>query len=150
MRVACIAAALLSISCSALAPRLEPPNLSVVNVELMEGSLWEQSLRVRMRVQNPNDRTLPVRGLTYALEVAGEELAQGVSDRSFVVPALGETEFDMTVRTNMALALLKLADSQGGSRAADGIEYRLHGKVSLSEGVLRSIPFHHSGTFQLQ
>jgi LEA14-like dessication related protein len=105
-------------------------------------------MKVRMRVQNPNDRALPIKGLSYTLEVAGEDLAQGVSDNSFLVPALGETEFDMTVRTNMALALLKLAGKQSSS--AKDIDYRIHGKISLSEGLLRSIPFDHNGKFQLK
>lgn len=135
--------------CAALAPRLEAPQLSVVNVEALGGSVWEQSMRVRMRVQNPNDRALPVKGLSYVLEVSGEELAQGVSDASFLVPALGETEFDMTVRTNMALALLKLAGRENAA-VEQGIDYRIHGKVSLSEGLLRSIPFNHTGKFQLK
>jgi LEA14-like dessication related protein len=141
--------ALLLGACSTFLPRLETPTLSIVNVEMVGGGVWEQNMKVRMRVQNPNDRTLPVHGLTYTLEVAGQELAEGVSDKSFVVPALGETEFDMNVRTNMALALLRLAGDSGKS-LADSIDYRIHGKVSLSEGWLRSIPFEESGTFQLK
>ncbi len=141
--------AVLLAGCAGLMPKLEPPQLSISNVELLDSSLWEQRLRVRMRVRNPNDRALPVRGLTYALEVGGQELAQGVADNSFVVPALGETQFDMTVTTSMALTLLRLASRGGGSSGGE-IEYRLHGKVSLSQGLLRSIPFEDRGSFSLK
>jgi LEA14-like dessication related protein len=146
--ISAIFAALLLGACSTFLPKLETPHLSIVNVSMLDGSVWEQNLKVRMRVQNPNSRALPVRGLTYTLEVAGEDLAQGVAGDSFVVPAFGETEFDMNIRTNMAMALLRLAS--GSRTSSDNIDYRIHGKVSLSEGLLRSIPFEEHGTFKLQ
>ena len=40
----------------ALTPRLIPPTLTVVDVQLQGSDLWEQHLKVRMHVQNPNDR----------------------------------------------------------------------------------------------
>ncbi len=134
------------IACSSLVPKLEKPSLSIVNVELLKSDLLEQRLRVRLRVQNPNDRSLPIKGITYAMEVAGEPFAQGVSADSFVVPALGEAEFDMNVTASMAGALLKLLGR--GNSLGDQVEYRMSGKISLSEGFLRSIPFEEKGTFK--
>jgi LEA14-like dessication related protein len=134
--------------CSLLIPKLERPRLSIVNVQVLKTDLWEQRLKVRMRVQNPNDRTLPIKGLSYTLDIAGEEMAHGVSGASFVVPALGEAEFDMNVTANMASTLIKLL-GRGGDPMRDKVEYRIKGKVSLSEGFLRSIPFEETGTFAL-
>src|SRR5688572_13245526 len=75
--------------CSSFVPKLEAPELSIVNVQLVSSTMWEQTLKVRMRVQNPNDRVLPVKGLSYKLEVADQDLAEGVSAAAFTVPALG-------------------------------------------------------------
>jgi LEA14-like dessication related protein len=135
--------------CAALFPKLETPRLSIVNVEVLKSDLWEQRLKVRMRVQNPNDRVLPIKGLSYTLDVAGEEMARGVSGASFVVPALGEAEFDMNVTANMATALIKLL-GRGDQALKDQVDYRIKGKVSLSEGILRSIPFEERGSFALK
>ena len=135
-------------ACSTLVPKLEKPSLSIVNVEFLKTDMFEQRLKVRMHVQNPNDRALPVKGLSYALEVAGEPFAQGVSGGSFVVPALGEAEFDMNVTANMAATLMKLMSRSGG--IGDQVDYRMRGKISLSEGFLRSIPFEEHGTFKLR
>jgi LEA14-like dessication related protein len=134
--------------CSLFVPRLETPQLSVVNVELQKADLWEQRMKVRMRVVNPNDRPIPVKGLTVALEVAGEELAHGVSGASFNVPALGEAEFDMNMTANMAGAIIKLL-GKGSNSVGDEVDYRVTGKISLSEGLLRSIPFEDRGKFKL-
>jgi LEA14-like dessication related protein len=141
--------AVLLSGCSLLVPKLETPKLSIVGVELLRSDLWEQQLKVRMRVQNPNDRTLPIKGLSYTLEVDGQEFARGVSGASFVVPALGEAEFDMNVTANMASTLIKLL-GRGSQAPGNKVDYRLLGKISLSEGWLRSIPFEERGSFKLQ
>ena len=86
---------------------------------------------------------------TVALEVQGQELAHGVSGAAFNVPALGEAEFDMNVTASMATALVKLLGMRGKS-APEALDYRLVGKVSLSEGMFRSIPFEEKGTFKLR
>jgi LEA14-like dessication related protein len=131
--------------CSLFVPKLERPTLSVVKVQLLKSDLWHQELRVRMRVQNPNDRALPVKGIVYQLDVEGQELAHGMSGDSFVVPALGEAEFDMSVSANMANMLIKLLN-KGGTE----VEYRIYGKISLSAGLLRSLEFNDHGTFKYQ
>ncbi|MDW8260622.1 MAG: LEA type 2 family protein, partial [Gammaproteobacteria bacterium] len=70
--------------------RLEEPRLSIIGVELLGGNLFEQRLKVRMRVQNPNDRELRVKGIEYRVELDGEPFGEGFSSSSFVVPRLGE------------------------------------------------------------
>jgi LEA14-like dessication related protein len=131
--------------CSLFVPKLERPTLSVVRVQLLKSDLWHQELRVRMRVQNPNDRALPVQGIVYQLDLEGQELAHGMSGDSFVVPALGEAEFDMSVSANMANMVIKLLNKGGNE-----VEYRIYGKISLSAGLLRSIKFDDHGTFKWQ
>ena len=144
---AAAAVALLSCGC-ALTPKFTTPTLTIVGARLEESDLLTQHLRVRVHVQNPNDRTLPVKGIEYALEVDGQPFATGDSAASFVVPALGEAEFDMNMTTNVAGTLVRLLAR--GPDAPPGVPYRLTGKISLSEGWLQSIPFEQHGTFRLQ
>ena len=140
-------AALLAASCAT--PRFEPPQVTVVGVQVLGSDLWSQHFRLRIHVQNPNDRDLPVRGLEYSLEVAGEQFASGESAASFVVPARGEAEFDTNVTTNFAGTLMRLL-SRGQDALSRGVDYRIVGRLSLSSGLLRSIPFDQRGTFKLQ
>src|SRR5215469_14308995 len=144
---ACAAGALLASGCI-LAPRFKTPDLTIVGVQVQSGDLLTQHLRVRVHVHNPNDRSLPVKDVAYTLEVEGEPFASGESAASFVVPALGDAEFDMNVTTNMAGTLIRLLSRR--SDAPSSVSYHLSGKVSLSEGWLQSIPFDQRGTFRLQ
>jgi LEA14-like dessication related protein len=132
--------------CAFFVPKLETPKLAIVDVEVRKANFLEQQLRVRMRVENPNDRSLPIQGLSYTVYLGGQEFATGVSDASFVVPALGAAEFNMDVTANAAGALFAIFSKPRGQ----GIDYRMQGRVQLSHGWLRSIPFDESGTFTLR
>jgi LEA14-like dessication related protein len=136
------------VGCSALGYKFETPRLSIVRLELLKGDLLQQNLRVRLHVQNPNHRELPVSGITYEIEVAGEKFAYGESERDFVVPALGEAEFDVGVTANAAGVLLKLA--AGGMGRRDALDYRLFGRVNLKSGLRRSLPFEQRGKIDLR
>jgi LEA14-like dessication related protein len=131
-----------------LSPKFTTPTLTVASVQVEGGDLLEQRLKVRVHVENPNDRRLPIKGVAYTLEIEGQPFASGESAASFVVPALGATEFDMNVTTNMAGTLMRLLAR--GPDALQSVSYHLTGKISLSEGWLQSIPFEQRGTFRLQ
>jgi LEA14-like dessication related protein len=134
-------------ACSLLAPKFNRPNITVIGIELRGGNLLQQNFAVRLNIQNPNDRPLPVHGLHAELNVGGEQIASGTSDRAVVIPAFGESEFDMSITANLALALLKLADR--ANQHADSIDYDLTGAASIDLPFLRNLPFHQSGTLKL-
>jgi LEA14-like dessication related protein len=115
---------------------------------MRKGNLLQQEFAVKLHVDNPNDRDLPVRGLHVRLSVAGEEIATGASDRAFSVPAHGETEFDIMVTANLALAVLKLGNKMG--QHADSIDYDLDGAASIGLPFMNNLPFHHSGFLALK
>ena len=134
-------------ACSLMTPKFNRPTVTVTSIELRGGNLLKQNFAVKLNIQNPNDRPLPVHGLHAELNVGGEQIASGVSDRAVVIPASGESEFDLTITANLALALLKLADR--ANQHADSIDYELTGAASLDLPFLRNLPFRQSGTLKL-
>jgi LEA14-like dessication related protein len=140
-------AALLTIAAALLCgcatePKLEPPRVSVAGVQFVSGELWLQHLKVRLHLHNPNDRDLPVKGLEYTIEIAGQEVAAGSSAQTFLLPLHGDAELDTHVTANLAGSVLKLLTHIPGTLAA----YRLSGKVSLGDGLGR-IPFEEHASF---
>jgi LEA14-like dessication related protein len=135
-------------ACSLVTPKFERPTLTVVGIEMVGGNLLKQNFRVKFHIQNPNDRDLPVSGLHASVNVEGEALAEGQNDRAFVVPARGETDFDMVVSANMALALIKLANKR--DQHADTIGYEITGAASIDLPFMRDLPFHQTGSFSLK
>jgi LEA14-like dessication related protein len=147
-RVALLAFAALAFGGCSVVPKLEAPHLQVLSMQVKSADIFSQRLTVRMLVQNPNARELPIKGIEYRIEVNDAELAQGLTDTPFVVPAMGEAEFDVQVTANLATALAKFLSRRGGS--ADTLDYRLIGSVSLSSGFLRRIPFDERGSVKLK
>ncbi len=133
-------------ACTGITPSMKAPDLQVIGVELQRGDLFSQQLKIRLRATNPNDRAIPVRGVNYQLEVAGEPFAQGESMKGFEIPAMGSSEFDISMTANAAAAVMKVL---AGGKRTDAIDYRLVGRVSLAAGLLRSIPFDKKGVFNL-
>ncbi len=136
-----------SAACSLVTPAFVKPTVSVAQIEFLCCNLFKKNFLVKLNIQNPNDRVLPVTGLHVELNIAGGRLASGVSNKPFVVPAHGDTDFDVTVTANMALALLKLGQpSDGNSRA---IDYDLSGAASIDLPFLHDFPFKQHGSFRM-
>lgn len=146
LRALTIAAIALSSACSSLGPNLEPPRLALVSVGMTSADIFSQQFLVRVSVQNPNDRELPVKGIDYELFLEGDSFAEGLSNQPFVVPALGETEFDMTVRTNFISGIGRLLSRLNGR---DQVHYVVEGKVLTDLGFMKKIPFQEQGTVSL-
>ncbi|MBS0375655.1 MAG: LEA type 2 family protein [Proteobacteria bacterium] len=133
--------------CAALAPHFERPRLELVGVEVRDATLAEQHLRVRLRVENPNARALPVESIDYALRLGGEEFGNGSSANPFTVPASGSAEFELILTTRLATTLWKVLP-----RLRDGappLEYQLAGTVRTGLAFLRTIPFDERGSIAL-
>jgi LEA14-like dessication related protein len=144
--------ALLSLASAAFAgcavlPKFAAPKLSVISLKMQSADIFSQRMLVRMRVLNPNARELPIKGIEYRIEVDEAEFAQGLTDTPFIVPAMGEAEFDVQVTANLASALTKFLSRKSGQ---DTLDYRLIGSVALSSGFLRRIPFDERGTVKLK
>jgi LEA14-like dessication related protein len=137
---------LLVLSACAFAPKLEAPRLSLVSVQMTSADMFNQQFVVRMNVQNPNDRDLPVNGIDYKLFLEGDSFAEGVSNIPFVIPAAGEKEFDLPVRTNFVSSLGRLLSRLNGKRQ---VHYVIEGKVMTKLGMIRKVPFSESGTVDL-
>jgi LEA14-like dessication related protein len=143
-----LAACMLCLAACSLTPKFNRPNVSVTSIELRSGNLLQQNFAVKLNIQNPNAQALPVHGLHVELNVGGEQIASGVSDRAIVVPAFGESEFDLTIKANLALAVLKLANKM--DQHSDSVDYDLTGAASIDLPFLRDLPFHQTGSFSLK
>jgi LEA14-like dessication related protein len=146
LRAALVAVVICLAACSAFAPKLEAPTLKLLRVSMTSADIFSQQFVVRMHVQNPNDRDIPVKGLDYELFLEGDSFAEGVSNKPFVIPALGETEFDLPIQTNFVSSLGRLVSRLQGRKQ---VQYTLEGKVLTDIGMFNKIPFRESGSVDL-
>jgi LEA14-like dessication related protein len=138
-------AVLLTLGACAGLGDLQTPELDVLGVQMLSTDMFAQRFVVRMHVQNPNDVELPVKGIDYKLLLMGDQFAEGTTDEAFVLPALGEAEFDMTVTTNFVSSLGRLVSRMGGGKL-ENVEYELAGTLFIDKGMVRKVPFNKRGT----
>lgn len=131
--------------CAALVPRLEAPRLTVTSVALLGGNSQLQQLRITLHVVNPNEREISIHGIDCQFELEGQAFAEGATDAAFVLPASGETDFNMNVTAHLDNALGLLT----GGLFHNSVDYRLYGHVHLGSGLLRNIPFDQKGSLRL-
>lgn len=137
---------LLLSSCASL--KFEAPKLSVVTVGMVSADVFSQQFRIRLHVRNPNKIELPIKGIEYQLFLQGDRFAEGITEQSFVVPAMGEAEFDTIIKTNFMSSIGRLLSKLNTSDQGK-IQYAFEGSVLLSKGIVRKFPFSEQGMVEL-
>jgi LEA14-like dessication related protein len=142
-----IAGALATGACSLVVPHFERPHLEVVKVDIEGSQFLQQRFHVHVRVDNPNNRALPIRAISFTMQIAGEDFGYGATAAPFNVPANGQAEFETIVTTDLATTLIKVLPKI--KDRSQPIEYRLVGKVETDLAFLSSVPFDQRGSFKL-
>lgn len=83
--------------CAALQAVIEPPQVTLNNLQVLDMTLLEQRYAVTLRVQNPNPVPLPVTGMNFQIDINDTELGRGVSNRAVTVPAYGEALVEISL-----------------------------------------------------
>ena len=113
---------------------------------MTSADIFNQQFLVRVNAQNPNDQDLKIKGLDYTLFLEGDGFAEGVLNKPFVIPASGEVDFDMTVRTNFVSGIGRLLSRLNGRTQ---VNYTLQGKLLTDIRFLKKIPFEETGSVNL-
>ena len=129
--------------CATIPATTTPPNMSIVSIEPVEATPLEQTYRLKLRLQNPNDHALEITGISYVLEINGEPLLKGVSDESVTVPRFGEAIIELSGVSTLFGFMRQFQALQ--ERKTQGMDYRLSGKLVL-ENAFGSLPFSYEGT----
>jgi LEA14-like dessication related protein len=132
---------------SCVVVHLQSPAVTLTSVELTDVQIDAQQFTVHLHVQNPNDRSLPIKSVSCTLQVQGVEVGQGTSAAPFTVPALGDSDVAMLVTTNFATSVPNLLLRVVQRKQLP--EYHLSGWVNPDIGLLPPIPFSKSDRFTL-
>ncbi len=133
-------------SCSTLPSKIERPTITLAGIEPLNMTLFEQTYRLKLRVQNPNDFDLPLEAMNYVVELNDSQFGQGVSRQSVTIPAYGSAIIETEVISNLFSLFKRLQDfSKQGSR---GMNYRLFGNIKIGHWG-NKIPFDYNGEIDL-
>lgn len=116
----------------------EPPEVLVTNVTPLEATAFEQRLQVDLRIRNPNDFDLAVTGIDFRLDLNGNRLARGLSNKELVVPRLSDAVTSVETSTSTLQVVRQLLSFSGDP----SLTYHVTGVLHTKDGRL---PFDNSG-----
>ena len=131
--------------CATMAGLAEAPSVTVAGLELVDATLLEQRFAVKLRVMNPNDVDLPIRGVSFTLDINGHEFARGVGAREVTVPRYGEALLELNAVSSLSGILRQLDEARRGERTR--LTYRIRGR--LDGAGIGGLPFDRSGELSL-
>ncbi|MBH3430913.1 LEA type 2 family protein [Pseudomonas alkylphenolica] len=146
LRASLVLAMLLGLSACALFQSRDPLSISVIGIEPMPGQGLEMRMKVKLRVQNPNETPIDYNGIAVNLEVNGQPLAAGVSDQSGSIGRFSEGVVEVPMSIT-AFSMMRQAVGLGQVQNLDGMPYVLRGK--LAGGVFGTVRFSDNGQLSL-
>lgn len=139
-RAVLLAAVLAVFGCVTADTDIEPPEVFIVNLEPLDGTVFEQQLSVDLRVRNANDFPLTITGMDFELDVNGNRLTRALSNETVTVPRLGEATLTVTASTTLVDLLRQIAALQ----ESQGFRYELRGRIYLRGAPLSKMSFERS------
>ena len=138
----------LMMGCAGLGKPLESPRISLANIQMLETSSMESAFLVYLRVQNPNDVDLDIRGVDCDVEINGKPFAYGISNAQIRIPAFGSDTVPVKVYTSVIDIFRGLLNLPG----RDDLSYQVKGKVRMGGGGLMpsTLPFDSQGTISVK
>lgn len=116
---------------SACAPLLQKPHLELQGVELRGATFTRQSLRLMVRIDNPNPFALKLDGFDFVLSSGDAQLASGTLPEPVVIPAHTASTLDLDAAVNALATIRPLSQALRG----DGkLPYRLSGRAVMHNG----------------
>ena len=129
------------ISCTSVTPlslQPEAPEVLLVNIMPLDTTMFEQRMRVDLRVRNPNDFDLEVTGLDFTLHLNEQRLARGLTNKAATIPRLGDSVLSVETTTSTLDVIRQLLNL----RQQQNVTYQIEGVVH-TQGT--RLPFENKG-----
>lgn len=125
---------------------VQPPQIALENVRILESRGLVQMIRVDLLVSNPNDFDIPLSGVDFSVTVNGTNFAQGLSNAKVTLPRRGRATVPVEVSVTVLSVLLQLREIQ--KRGA--LDYQLTGTAFLDHVLLPRLKFDREGSLRLR
>ncbi len=139
--------------CARMGKPVEEPQVTLVDMQMLEVRPLEAVFQISLRVMNPNDFPLDLRGVSCNLNIDGKRFATGVGDKHQEIPAYGTDIVPVIVyASTLKMFTSAMAVIQGMEQRQNDLQnmtYELVGKVRLGGGIGRSVPFESKGDLSL-
>lgn len=129
--------------CAGLGGSWIAPEVELARVQPRSIGLGAQSFLVTLRLHNPSDRTLPIKAMSYRVQLEGRQIAEGETELERLIPPGGSEQVDVPVHSNLLTSIPDLPHRLLGGEALD---WTVTGTVWIRAGGLRvPLPYQRRG-----
>jgi len=127
---------------------LEPPGVTLVDLDIVDVTLFESTIDVAVRISNDNPEPLILDGAVIKLVLGGMKVGKGASDERIELPRLSS----VVRRVELHMNHLALATRIKGIIEAKIVDYAITGKVYVvrPSGSVRGVSFESRGKLDLR
>jgi LEA14-like dessication related protein len=136
-------------ACAAMEVAIDPPVVSLRNVEVTEVDFSKQTFVLSFDVTNPNSFSLPINHVSYGVKLDKQRFASGETVASFTVPANSDSEFAISVDLDLFRTAPQLLYTFRDGASRD-LPYELSGEFGIDIPFVSSVPFEYSGEIRLR
>lgn len=134
-------------ACNGLGGAFQEPDVSITSFTLAPGSTGLAPVfNVGLRVINPNRRALPLRGMTYSVEIEGNRVLNGASPDLPTIAGYDSADIVIEAHPDLLGSARLLSDLFARQRSALGFTFRA--RIDMG-GLLPFVNVEESGNFSL-
>lgn len=138
---------LITQGCAGVMPAIKSPRVTISDLRVQQVNPLETTFQVQLRIINPNDFPLTIKGLECDLELNDQHFGSGVSGKGATIPAFGTDVVSVSVYSSMIdliRGFLKVPEREQ-------LSYRIKGSVTVAAGgsPATSVPFETHGELDL-
>jgi LEA14-like dessication related protein len=150
MRIlAAVSCTLMLAGCAAWSPYQERPQVNITSFNLASQSTGTgPRFVIGVQVVNPNRASLPLRGMSYAVEIGGRRILSGAAAGLPEVPPYGSADFVIEAGADLLGSARLLSDLLSGQRDGDVIDYTFRARLDVG-GLMRDVRIVESGSFDM-
>ncbi len=133
--------------CAGITGFSEKPKVFLADIQVQEMKTLETAFLVQLRVTNPNDKALDIKGVSCDLEIGGRHFAHGVTNSAQHIPAYGTALVPVNVYASVVDMITSVVGFIGSSNAnLKPLDYAIDGVIRLETGgFITQLPFTSSG-----
>lgn len=142
-----LALALVVAGCTGLRSELDPPKVSLESFRSLPAEGGVPRFEIKLRVVNPNKQSLDIAGISYGIELLGQEVITGVTND---IPLIeGYSEEVVTLQAGLQLFQVVRLFTSLGTHPTDELAYRFSAKIDFN-GFLPTQRIEETGEIRLQ
>jgi LEA14-like dessication related protein len=138
---------LLLSGCATLQPAFETPSVSLTSFRLLPYEGMAPRFEIGLHVANPNLVPLPLKGISYKVNLEGHKLLNGVANNLPVIQGYGEGDLVLQATTDLFSGLRLLTELMAEPREL--FTYEFEAKLDIGR-MLPSIRIEETGKIPLR